>query len=165
MRKVIIFSAILIALASPIRAKSASEHHVLLRTVALELSELNPPITFDDDAHRKELIELKMAVSSEVGDYLLPGSMNQALEWLDMALPLDLKKSLAVGPYFNPYVHSRYGSSVERDITNFFSNAWHLDARSPVCNHKIIEEKMSAEGVGCFTVLLDQLRAAYGASN
>lgn len=139
---------------------SGGAHEICLDTVHLQIKDMHPPIHLASEVQRKPTILLRTRVDCATGRSAVPASANEAVDWLDVALPLDFKQGLVRGEYFNPYVSTQYGASVEDDLFEYFSNLWNLGEESPICgvlgpSEQVVDEQ------GCFSRLLDWLRDAY----
>lgn len=144
----------------PVTAVAGSEM-TCIQAVELKIQELYPPMRFVGEIERKGSIVLRQFADCKTGKPLVPLSLPESLNWLDMALPFDFKKGLTGGDYINPYVYTEYGSSVDDDLYDHFTEVWQLGPKSAVCREPAVADVMKREEFGCFTVLLGMLRDGY----
>ena len=134
---------------------------VCLAPTEVTINTIHPRIHLREENLRKGEIVVLLRIHCDSGEPIVPGSFDEALRWLDLALPLDFKTGLTKGEYFNPYLSTLYGASVEEDIFEFFTKAWKLGIASPACRGRMGEGRSREEDAGCFTLLLDELRNGY----
>lgn len=109
----------------------ANNSQICMQEVAVEINNLLPLISINFKAEKRlGHISIKMPIDCETGIYLRPVTLEQAVEWLDKALPLNYKVGLLKG---NTFLHSPYGSSVDEDLTDFLQKQWMLTKRNSVC--------------------------------
>jgi hypothetical protein len=125
------------------------------------ITEINGRIELANRSPRTTSILVRVPVSCKNGRNLSPRDHNQAVEWLDISLPLDLKAALLYGDYAEPFKTSDYGASVMDDLYLHLTDKWALNNTSPVCIAPVIKKKMQPYETPCFYVLIDLLREKY----
>jgi hypothetical protein len=127
----------------------------------VKITELNGRIEIAGRPPRVDSIFVRLPVSCKTGVRLVPKNHNQAIDWLDMGLPLDLKAALLEGKYASPFNTSNYGASVMDDLYQYFTEHWALADTSAACIAPMIQERMKPYETPCFDVLIDVLREKY----
>jgi hypothetical protein len=158
MRSLII--ALLMIPASTFAAESAAGR-MCVHEERVKITEINGRIEIAGRPPRIDSILVRLPVSCKTGASLRPQNHNQAIDWLDMGLPLDLKAALLEGNYASPFNTSNYGASVMDDLYDHFTERWRLTDKSAVCIAPIIQERMRPYETPCFFVLIDILRERY----
>jgi hypothetical protein len=132
-----------------------------LKLTELAIERIHPPIRLLPGTEKRESILLRLPSECGGGEHIRPASFAEAVQWLDLALPLDFKFGLTKGGYFNPYLSTPYGASVEEDLFDFFSDEWRLNSNSPICNSEPVNSRELSGEFGCFTAILEELRSGY----
>ncbi|MGH7867736.1 MAG: hypothetical protein ACREP9_08945, partial [Candidatus Dormibacteraceae bacterium] len=118
-------------------------------------------VHFADHVQRKDKIVLRMNADCKTDEILVPRSLEEAKDWLDLALPYYFKTGLTGGSSFYPYVYTPYGDSVEYDLYQYFTAQWKLEQDSPVCK-AVPTNPTDKRGVNwCFIDLVDSVREDY----
>lgn len=159
MHKLILLFFALVAIYS--RIALAQNHLICLKPVEISIEKLNPPIYFSTGPKRKDKIELRMPADCKNGEILRPSSFPEAVNWLDLALPLDFKKGMTGGPYLNPYMYTSYGSSVEDQLYEYFTREWQLKPNGALCKEAPANPAIEPGGNTCFYQLIYYLRELY----
>lgn len=134
---------------------------ICLKPVEIKIEKLNPPIYFSADPKRKDKIELRMPVDCKNSEILRPSSFTEAVDWLDLVLPLDFKKGMTGGSYLNPYMYTLYGSSVEDQLYEYFTREWQLKPNGALCKEAPGNPAIEPGGNTCFYKLIYYLRELY----
>lgn len=125
----------------------------------IDIKELHPPVRIREEFERESKIVVDVRVECGSGEVMPPASLQEAVDYVDKALPLDFKVGLVSGDYMNPYLHTSYGASVVSDVDDFFTDVWGLDGRSLVCRG--VRSSVLIESGGCFYIILDKFRSLY----
>jgi hypothetical protein len=156
-------SLVLAFLMMPVSTFAAqhAEGRMCLHEVRVKITEINGRIEIAGRPPRVDSILVRLPVNCKTGSYLFPQNHNQAIEWLDIGLPLDLKAAFLHGDYAEPFKMSNYGASVMDDLYDYFTERWRLADTSNVCISPMIQERMKPYETPCFDVLIDVLREKY----
>lgn len=128
------------------------------KVVNVKIAEIHPPIWIVGERGKKSEVKVMLPVDCRTRRPVVPADMQQALELLDLSLPLDFKVAITKGDYINPYFYGDYGASVEADLGRFYSKRWRLTKDLPLCG-AVWEE--NEEYGDCFGIMLNLLRNRY----
>ncbi|KAA3642105.1 MAG: hypothetical protein DWP95_05675 [Proteobacteria bacterium] len=129
----------------------------------LETTDMHPPLRLTTMVKSKvDKVRLQMPVSCKKGKLLIPKSQAQAIEYLDIMLPIDFKTGLLYSENSTSiYLTSPYGGSVVNDLHNYLYKPWKLHKSRNICYPKGGQTEDSEE---CFNILLDKLVQQYKSS-
>lgn len=130
----------------------------------VRISEIHPPIHVTETIVRKNLISLRMPVDCHSKKTIQPGSEKEAIDWLDMALPMDLKRGALKGTYISLYANTDYGASAEEDLSSKFTSIWGLKNKE-LCNQIQGASLVQVSEASCFFKLLNKWREFYIGDN
>jgi hypothetical protein len=130
-----------------------------LRSEDVAIAELWPPVHLATASHPREKITIRLPVDCHTREWRKPASVDEAVEWLDLGLPLDFKLAALKGDYIDPYLWGGYGASTNRDLSIVFYRAWKLETNSPFCSS--IRSISVRPDAGCFDKLVYRWREEY----
>lgn len=156
-------SLVLFLMLAPMSAFSAERDlgRMCLQEERIKISEVNAKIELADRKARVASIVVKLPVDCRTRKYLVPDNYITAVDWLDVALPIELKASLLYGEYAEPAQTSNYGVSVMSDIHQNIGRRWGLGKKNATCAAPIIQGRSKEYETPCFYVLIDLLRERY----
>lgn len=134
---------------------------VCLLQESVAISEVSGQIELAGAPDRLASIRVQLPVDCKTGSQLVPNDYREAIEWLDIGLPMDLKAALLDGEYADPFRASSYGASVMRDLHAYVGQRWKLSKESRACAAPIIQARSEPDETPCFYVLVDLLRETY----
>lgn len=133
--------------------------------VEISIDRVQTRIHIRGEEKKHPSIAVLVPISCLGGELLEPATLSEAVEWLDLALPIDYKAGLLKG---NTYLHSPYGESVDSDLAQFFQDRWSLTKDRQICvdawenarrNNEITDEDIQ-EAEFCGPELILRLRRA-----
>lgn len=140
---------------------------ICLSETKINIETLYPPIRIEDGITRKNHIIVSLPIGCANHMVAIPSSYEEAIKFLDIALPLDFKAALSRmvnGGGATLYLESDYGLSVDTELFNYFHDQWKLDERSNVCRNKL-GANYDAEEMPCYWRLQDSLARQYKAKS
>lgn len=129
----------------------ASCSELQTREVTVAISNAHPRVAIEPTP-RKMSITLRMPIDSS-GSYIVPKSLDSALDLLSHALPKDFRSALLRDDDMFMYANSDYGESVVEDAGEVIAAAWGLSDDNEVCRHAYELMRPYSPG-SCFTNLL-----------
>jgi hypothetical protein len=134
---------------------------VCLHDERVRITEVDGQIELAGRPARIDSIHVRLPVDCKSGEHLIPRNLNEAVEWLDVGLPIDLKAALLHGDYADPFKTSNYGASVMSDLHLYVGKQWKLTRASAVCAAPVVRKRSQPDETPCFYVLVDLLRETY----
>lgn len=138
-----------------------AQQNICLETRAIEVTEVQGRFHLAGDPEPKAVVPIRLPVHCWTKRALEPRSWEEAVAWLDLALPLDFKRALLRGPYINVTLYGGYGISAEEDVSYAFSRAWKLEHDDSRCGGIKNTDPAVGKDASCFYRLLYKLRETY----
>ena len=151
----------LLLVSSDISSFENEKNLMCLHEERIKITKVYGRIELADRPPRVASIRVRLPVDCRSGAYLVPNNYEQAIEWLDISLPMDLKVALLDGEYANPFRTSNYGESVMGDLFFYITDRWKLTEASAVCAVSAIQDRIQPYETPCFFALIDILRETY----
>jgi hypothetical protein len=144
----------------PFIANAISNEGFCVQTIELKTSRVHPRITFTEVAkNKKEIVKLNVAIKCKNKKIIKPKTVQQAVEYLDLMLPIDFKVGLIhKKSAITIYLTSPYGVSVINDLHNFLYKPWGLNKKKNICYPSGNQSEDSEE---CYYLLINELVSQY----
>ena len=139
----------------------ASNDDFCLKKVELKISNMHPRISFESsEKNRKEKIRLFLVTNCKKNAKVIkPKSKEEAIKYLDIMLPVDIKAGLISVDYIHSvYLISPYGVSTMTDLYHFVSKEWGFKRKKNICYPS---GKKNKEDKECFDILVEELIRQY----
>ncbi|RMH37467.1 MAG: hypothetical protein D6694_13290 [Gammaproteobacteria bacterium] len=136
------------------------------KDVNIKIQRVRQPVRFTKVIKKRATITLRVKTDCKTGAVRIPSTFEEAVEFLDFALPLDYKDALVSESTQDEldigaaYRKAHYGESVNDDLFDYFYNAWFLGEKNNICEKKF-GDKYFGKGIGCYYLLLEHLVEAY----
>ncbi len=139
---------------------SVSKDYFCLKEVFLSTSNMHPQLRLSKLVeHKVDKVKLNLPIDCKKGKVLVPKNEDQAVEYLDIMLPIDFKTGLIHSKsLISIYLSSPYGGSVIDDLHNFLYKPWKLNKNTNICYTK---GRLKDDSKDCFEILIEKLVKNY----